>query len=90
MTRLRTHNRRRARKRNRQGFASRFFRDLHAAWEEEGTTAIKQAAQQNPLEFVKIVARLNPSLLLSSEAPGLSDDKLARLKAVAAKLREGA
>lgn len=88
MTRLHTHNRRKIQRRR---FAARFFRDIQRAWAEHGEAALARAMFTHPLEMLKIVAKLQPNLLIPPETQnGVSDERLAELREWAAKLKKPA
>lgn len=86
MARLRTHNRRRARRASRRSFAQRFLRDLHAAWQEHGEEAIKRAMFIDPVAVLGIIARLAPAAVSVEPAEGMSDERLTEMLDFADKL----
>lgn len=63
--------------RNRLG--EQFLDDLYALWETDGVAALKQARDEKPMEFVKMVAGLLPKELLVLKDPisEMSDEEIA-------------
>ena len=56
-----------------------FLKDVHAAWEEQGATAIQQMIADKPGDFVKMVASLMPkeATLNINDNSEMTDDELA-------------
>jgi len=64
---------------SRNKLAEHFIADLQADWEEHGVEAIKQMRENNPADYVKVVAGILPKELnvKTSVVEELSDDELA-------------
>jgi hypothetical protein len=45
---------------SKQKLAENFFRDLCSAWETHGAEALRRAAQEEPVRFCEIIARVMP------------------------------
>lgn len=75
--------------------AEDFLTDLQALWKEEGPAILKEARDDKPMEFAKMVAGLVPRDLVVRHAleDEMTDDELAdtiaALAAVAERLRKG-
>ena len=56
-----------------------FLADLQKLWHKEGAAALKEARDQKPIEFVKVVASLLPKELLLRKDPvdELTDEEIA-------------
>lgn len=66
-----------------------FLKDVHAAWEEQGATAIQQMIADKPGDFVKMVASLMPkeATLNINDNSEMTDDELAeRVRSLASTL----
>jgi hypothetical protein len=74
---------------SRNKLGEQFLSDLQKLWEQEGADVLKEARQEKPMEFAKMVAGLLPKELLVRTAPEqeMTDDELAetidRLRAIA-------
>lgn len=64
---------------SRNQLAEHFIADLQADWEEHGVEAIKQMRENNPADYVKVVAGILPKELnvKTSVVEEMSDDELA-------------
>lgn len=69
--------------------------DLQELWADEGKACLKEAREQKPMEFAKMIAGILPRELLVRTAPEseMTDDELAdaieALSRVADRLRDG-
>ena len=64
---------------SRNQLAEQFLSDLQADWEENGVTAIKSMRENNPSDYVKVVAGILPKELnvKTSVVEEMTDDELA-------------
>lgn len=80
---------------SRSKLGEQFLTDLQALWADEGAAVLKEARDERPMEFAKMVAGILPKELLVRHAPEdeMTDDELAdtiaALAAVAERLRTG-
>lgn len=80
---------------SRSKLGEQFLTDLQALWADEGAAVLKEARDEKPMEFAKMVAGILPKELLVRHAPEdeMTDDELAdtiaALAAVAERLRTG-
>jgi hypothetical protein len=64
----------------RSKLTTEFFDDFYAAWQEHGTMALKQVAEQSPRDFVRAAAMLMPKEFeIKSPLNDMSDAELADL-----------
>lgn len=80
---------------SRNKLGEQFLSDLQELWAEEGADVLKEARDDRPMEFAKMVAGILPKELLVRKAPeeDMTDDELAdtldALRDVARRLRGG-
>jgi hypothetical protein len=79
---------------SRNKLGEQFLEDLQSLWVKEGATCLKEARDEKPMEFAKMVAGLLPKELLVRRAPeeDMTDDEfedtIAALAGLASQLRE--
>ena len=63
----------------RNKLGERFLDDLYALWQSDGTEVLREARQDKPMEFAKMVAGLLPRELLLRKDPvdEMSDEEIA-------------